>query len=183
MLLGAVATTLARRGSSQSVLVPIRLQAELIAKVVVYDRNFAARAGERTKVLILSKASDNESTLVATEMKSALSAVALIADLPHDEELFTYTDPQSLSELCKARGYAIIYLGPGFTPQIEGIREAMSNFDLLTVGGVAEYVPAGIVLGFDLVSGKPKLLVHLTQARKQHVDFRAEALKLMRIYE
>jgi hypothetical protein len=48
---------------------------------------------------------------------------------------------------------------------------------------MADYVPAGIVLGFDLVSGRPKLVVNLSQARRQHVDFRAEVLKLMKVYE
>jgi hypothetical protein len=36
---------------------------------------------------------------------------------------------------------------------------------------------------FDLVSGRPKILVNLTQARAQHVAFSAELLKLARIYE
>ena len=39
------------------------------------------------------------------------------------------------------------------------------------------------VLGFDLVSGKSKLLCHLGQAKKQHVAFKAEVLKLMKVYE
>jgi len=39
------------------------------------------------------------------------------------------------------------------------------------------------VLGFELVSSKPRLLVHLSQARKQNVDFRAEVLKLVQIYQ
>src|SRR5262249_48354663 len=119
----------------------------------------------------------------AKEMKSALSTIATVADLPHDDEILTYTDPQSLVELCKSKKYTIVYLAPGFVEEIEPIRSALSPIDILTVGGVADYVPAGIVVASDLVSGKPKLLVHLTQAKKQHVDFRAEALKLMRIYE
>src|SRR5438874_366246 len=52
---------------------------------------------------------------------------------------------------------------------------------LLTASAVASQVTLGIVLGFDLVSGKPKLLVHLGQARRQHVDLSAEVLKLMRV--
>ena len=47
----------------------------------------------------------------------------------------------------------------------------------------APHVPKGAVLGFDLVSGKPKLLVHLTQAKKQNAAFKAEALKLMKVFE
>ena len=53
----------------------------------------------------------------------------------------------------------------------------------MTVGAVGSYVKGGIVLGFDLVSGKPKLLVNLTQARRQHVDLSSSVLKLAEITE
>ena len=36
---------------------------------------------------------------------------------------------------------------------------------------------------FDLVSGRSKLLVNLTQARRQNIEFRAEILKLTKVYE
>jgi hypothetical protein len=39
-----------------------------------------------------------------------------------------------------------------------------------------------MVLGFDLVSGHPKLLVKLEQARKQQVSFPASVLSLMKVY-
>jgi len=45
-----------------------------------------------------------------------------------------------------------------------------------------DYVPAGIVLGFDLVSGRPKLLVNIEQAKKQQVSLPASVLKLMKVY-
>ena len=44
-------------------------------------------------------------------------------------------------------------------------------------------VPKGIVLSFDLVSGKPKIVVHLGQAKRQDVQFKAELLKLARVIE
>jgi hypothetical protein len=55
--------------------------------------------------------------------------------------------------------------------------------DVLSATGVPDYVPSGIVLGFDVVSGRPKLLVHLTQARLQKVELRADLLKLMKVFE
>jgi hypothetical protein len=58
----------------------------------------------------------------------------------------------------------------------------VSNVSLLTVGATPEYVESGIVLGFDLVSGRPKLLINLSQARKQQVDFPASVLRLMKVY-
>ena len=53
----------------------------------------------------------------------------------------------------------------------------------MSVASVPDYVQGGIVLGFDVVSGRPKLLFNLTQARLQNVDLRAAVLKLMTVIE
>ena len=54
---------------------------------------------------------------------------------------------------------------------------------MLSVAADPGEVPKGIVLGFDLVSGKPKIVVHLGQAKKQEVSFKAEFLKLAKVLE
>ena len=41
----------------------------------------------------------------------------------------------------------------------------------------------GVVLGFELVSGHPKMILNLRQAKKQEVVLRAAIIKLMRIVE
>ena len=38
------------------------------------------------------------------------------------------------------------------------------------------------MLGFDLVSGKPRMLFNLGQSRRQGADFRAELLQLMTVF-
>ena len=88
-----------------------------------------------------------------------------------------------LAGLCRSRKIAIVFFGSGFHDDVEAIRDALSGVDVLSAAGVPEYVPSGIVLGFDVVSGRPKLLVHLGQAKRQNVSLRAEALKLMKVYE
>lgn len=183
-LLYVVATALFPRGlRAEATQVPASAQAQLIAKAAAYDRNFAARAREKAKIVLLARPNEPESRLVATEMKNAFSAIATVGDRPHEEQIVLYTNAAALAETCKSRSIAIVYLGPGFADDIDAIRRALTSIDVLSVGGVADYVPNGIVLGFDLVSGKPKLLVNLSQARKQHVDFRADVLQLMRVYQ
>jgi hypothetical protein len=44
-------------------------------------------------------------------------------------------------------------------------------------------VEKGFVLGFDLVSGKPRMLLQLTQARKQNTDFKADVVRIMKVYQ
>ena len=183
VLLGAASAFVHRRVSAEAPNVPVRLQAELLAKVATYDRNFEARSGEHARVLILVAPGDSDSKLTATDMRNALGSVPTVGGLSHEEEIIAYVDAPALAETCRTRQAAIVYLTPGFSGEIPAIRDALGSLKLLTVGSLADYVPAGIVLGFDLVSGRPKLVVNLRQARRQNVDFRAEVLKLMRVYE
>jgi hypothetical protein len=183
VLFGAASALVHRQIRAEAPNVPIRLQADLLAKVASYDRNFEARSGQLARVLIVAAARDSDAKHTATDMKNALGSLPTVGGLAHEEEILTYVDAPSLAEACRARRAAIVYLTPGFSGQIAAIRDAVGALKLLTVGSLADYVPAGIVLGFDLVSGRPKLVVNLSQARRQHVDFRAEVLKLMKVYE
>jgi hypothetical protein len=163
--------------------VPVRLQASLLAKLAGYDRNLRARAGDRVRVAILIKPGDADSVRVGEEMSHALGQIAEIAGLPHDEVSLAYTSPDALPEICAAQRIAILYVTPGFDGDALKISHALRNADVLTVAAVARYVSRGIVVGFDALGGQPRMLVHLPQAKAQHVDFQATVLKLMKVVE
>jgi hypothetical protein len=161
--------------------VPVRVQAELLVKVAAYDERLVARPGERQVLLFMSPHHvDDEAT--AKLMRSELGAFARIAGKPHKEELVRYQDPAELADACRKRDAAIAYLAPGVGPSIAAIAAALNGVQVLTVAALPEYVKLGAVLGFDLVSGKPKLLVHLEQARRQQVAFTPELLRLAKVY-
>jgi len=181
-VLAAIALTFTSLAGAASVQVPFRVQADLIAKVASFDRNFSARAGARALVIIVQMPNDAESAAAALELKNALSNVATVGDRPHEEQIVSYSSAAALAELARTRKPAIIYFGPGFAKELTGIRNSLSNLSLLSVGMSPDYVEGGMVLGFDLVSGRPKLLINLSQARKQQVDFPASVLRLMKIY-
>jgi hypothetical protein len=169
-------------GNAQSMSVPTGAQAELLAKLAGFDRNFAGRAGGKAVVILAAMPGNAESMSAALEMKAALARIPKIGDLPHEEQIVSHGNAAALADVVRLKKAAIVYFGPGFEKQVPQLREAFTNMNVLTVGGVPSYVPEGIVLGFDLVSGRPKLLVHLVQARKQNVSFPASVLNLMRVY-
>jgi hypothetical protein len=171
-----------RDAHAQGMAVPPGTQAELLAKLAGFDRNFAARAGGKAVILLVAMPGNSESMRAALEMKAALGRQERVGDLPHDEQIVTHTSAEALVELVRVRRAAIVYFGPGFEKQIPALSAAFASVNVLTVGANPAYVPGGIVLGFDLVSGRPKLLVHVLQARKQHVSFPASVLNLMKVY-
>jgi hypothetical protein len=169
--------------AAESVPVPIVLQAELLAKVLEYDRNFPARAGDRAKVLLVAQSGNADSKTVVQQMAAALGRLSQMAGLPHDEAVVSYPGAQELARLCRDRRISVVYFGPGFHDDLDAIRAALSGIDVLSVASVPDYVYGGVLLGFDVVSGHPKLLFNLPQARLQNVDLRAAVLKLMTVIE
>jgi hypothetical protein len=167
--------------SAQTVEVPIRLQAELLSKVAVYDRTFMDRARGHALVLILVRPNHPESLRIGEQIHSELSVLPQLGGLRHTEEIVAYSSAQGLTELCKRRAPAIVYLSAGFADQMESLASALEGISILTVAALASYVPKRAVLGFDAESGRPKLVVNLGQARRQKVAFKPELLTLARV--
>jgi hypothetical protein len=172
-----------RPGRADGAVLPVAMEATLIGKVASYDRNFAKRAGEKVHVLLVTKSGNADSAATSKQLYEALSDLPHVGGLPHEETLYTFTTATALAQHCKSKRVAIAVFGPGFDSDIEAIRVALLGADILTVSTVPRYVEHGIVLGFDVVSGRPKLLVHLTQARLQQVALNPALVRLMKVYE
>jgi hypothetical protein len=168
---------------AESVAAPVPLQADLLAKVAEYDRNFAERAGARAQVLLVTQPTNADSVNVAQQMSAALGRFTEIGGLPHDEAVLAYPGSSALARICRDRQIAIVYFGPGFRDDVHAIRTALASVPVLSVAAVADYVREGIVLGFDVISGHPKLLFNLPQAKLQKVALKASVLKLMTVFE
>ena len=173
----------ASRAHAEDASLPVRLQAGLLAKLAGYDRNMRARAGERVRIGILINPSDADSARVGKEMSHALAEIPEMAGLPHEEMTIVYSNAEALAQACATQHLAVLYVSPGFDSEAVRISQALRGTDVLTVSAVARYVSKGVVVGFDAVGGQPRMLVHLQQARAQHVDFQSTVLKLMKVVE
>jgi hypothetical protein len=176
-----LALALPAAGLADEVPVPVNLQAEMLFMIAGHDRNLPARGGSEVRTLILTKA-NNDSARAAAQFKAAASAKTVVAGLPHAVEVAAFTGAAALAEACKAKHLAIVYLTPGFTAaETAAIGQALEGGNVLTVSATPALVKKGVVLGFDLVSGRAKILVDLTQAAKQRVSFDPEVLGLMAV--
>jgi len=170
-----------REGRTQSVEVPVRLQAELLSKVIAYDRNFQARARGRASVLVLVEPGDAESERVGEQIRAELAVLKELGGLPHVEETVRFSTSRAVVDLCKSRGASVLYVSVGLLDEMSGIAEALAEVSILSVAVAPAYVSKRAVLGFDAESGRPKLVVHLEQAHRQNVQFKPEVLKLARV--
>jgi hypothetical protein len=162
--------------------VPAPVQAELITKLLPYDRNFEARAGAVVRTIVLVKPGSVRSRIAAEAFKSALSNLDRVGGHRHEERIVAYEGAAALVKQCKSERIAVVYVTPDFDGELDGLGRALSGVDVLTVSAVPDYVSRGVVLGFELVSGKPKILLDLPRAKRQNVDFSAAVLRLMKVY-
>jgi hypothetical protein len=172
-----------RLAFAEEVAVPVARQAELLVRVAAYDRNLPARAQGKVRIRILTKPDDADSRTVAAQMDAALRKFDNIAGLPYEVTTAPYPGSAQLAASCKADHLTIVYLTPALDGQIGDLAHALEGVDVLSVASLVRYVDKGVVIGFDLVSGKPTLVINLPQAKKQNVDFPAEVLHLMKVIQ
>jgi len=172
-----------RASDAEAESVPIGLQVQLLAKVASYDRNLPARANGRVRVAVVTKPGNAESERASAQLVAKLRETTLIGGLPHDDVVVKFTTVAALAASCASEHFSVVYFAPGFQDDLAALRAAFNGVNVLTVASVASYVPAGVVLGFDTVSAKPKLLFHVTQARSQNIAMSTEVVRLMTVFE
>ena len=127
---------------------------------------------------------DTDSGRVGAQALAALAKADEVIGLPVEAINIEYADAASLARATDASRIAVLYVTPGFDAvELEAISRALEGHSVLSAGAVAKYTERGTVLGFDLVGGKPKLLVHLARARRQQVELSSAVLKLMTVIE
>jgi hypothetical protein len=151
--------------AEDEVSVPVPLQMELLLKVAGYDKNLPARAANAARVLLLVKGGDAQASHVAQTAKLALQGKTL-NHLGVETYELVWSDGGSVAQTVKEKSVAILYATPGFTPaEMQGVAKGLRGVSVLSAGSLPRFVESGVVLGFDLVGGKPKLVVHLRRAR------------------
>jgi YfiR/HmsC-like len=164
--------------------VPVSIQVELMLKVAAYDKNLPARSAGRVRLIVLVKREVADSARSAAQALKALANTERVIGLPLESTVVPYTDAPSLAKFAADNKVSIVYVMPGFeASEMEAVAAGLTGVDVLSVGALAKYTARGTVIGFDLAGGKPKLLVHLGQAKKQNVELSSSVLKLMRVIE
>ncbi|HSO40719.1 MAG TPA: YfiR family protein [Labilithrix sp.] len=161
---------------------PAATQAELITRLAAYDRNMKARAGERVNIVVVVKPGDGDSERAGAQLVSALGRCDQVGALPHAASTIGYAGATGLLAACKANRTAVAVLTPALASEVEALGTALDGADLLTIAPSADMTRRGVVLGFELVSSRPKLFINLAQAARQNVSMPSELLKLMTVF-
>ena len=169
------------RIAAAEITVPVTLQAQLVAKMAVFDRNFPARAAGGARVLVVQNPRSDESAAFAARLSGTLSSLHEIAGIPSQVDVVDFASASVLADRVKAQRVAIVYLSAALEGEVGAIAAALSGVDVLTVGPSGTYAERGAVVGFELDEGRPRMIVNAARAREQNVSFKAELLKLSKV--
>lgn len=169
--------------ASADTTVPLELQVDLLRRVVRFERGFAARAGAEVKILVVSRPGDAESERSAATLGKALESARDIAGKPLRVVTHSYSGAAALKKAAQGAGAQIVCLAAGLEGELEAIAAALATLPVLSVTTDGDQVGRGAVLGFALVSARPKIILNLPQARRQGLDFEADLLRLARVLQ
>lgn len=178
-----MAPRLAMATAESGVVVPVGLQVKLLAKVATFDRNMTKRAAGSVRVLVSQRPGDAESARTASRLQRALRDAGSIVGMPVAVSVEDFAGAAALASRCRSGEISIVYVTPGLGGAMLDVAAALEGLSILSVAAVPEYVHDGTVLAFDLIEGKPKILVHLGRAKAQMVDFKASFLRLAKVVD
>ncbi len=161
--------------------VPIRLQVSLLDRVIPFDRNFGVRVHGQLSVVVVVDASDEDSVRVGSQLQTEFSARESLGSYPIVTARVVFRSTAALVETCQRLRAGIVYVAPGIKESTATLANSLHGLRVLTVGAMPEQVAQGLILGAAVHSAKPRVLVNLSQARQQEVDFRADFLRMAEV--
>jgi len=180
LLLSWLVTPLDR---AQEIEVPANVQFALLQKILAFDRNLKERAGNEIVIGILYqsnfRASLNFKDELIAVIKKAKSDQWL--DLPIRYVVIEVDEKTNLAEQAAKNGVNTFYVAPVRAIEMKTITAVSRARKILTFTGVAAYVEAGLAVGIGARGDHPRLIVNLSAAKAEGVEFNAQLLNLAKI--
>ncbi len=170
--------------SAQDVPVPESVQLSVIARTMLFDRNFASRVGEELVIGVLYQPEYRASRRSKDAIVEASAAQDLSRLLGLPVRVVAVPAAGSGSRVVNALARAdidIAYVTPLRMFDLDILARVCRELRIVTASGVAEYMENGIVLGIGSRGGRPEIVVNMMLARDIGVDFDSQFLQLARV--
>jgi hypothetical protein len=153
--------------------VPARNQAQLVLRVLIYDRNLKVRAGEVVRVAVMFRAGDAASeaerdALLAAYREGAHELVA--QGLPVKVEAVAWSDAAGLAAQLGGRRFAALHAGRTLAPAAQELAQAARTAKTLGFAPALEMVESGLAVGLVPRGDRAGLVVNVAAARAEGAD-------------
>lgn len=183
LLAGLVAALgVAGHALADEVTVPVDLQVQLLDRVARYERGWATDRSP-AHALVVSRVGSAESQRVASQLVQLLGQTPTLGGRAIEVRVHAFGGASGLAGQVRGEGADLVYLTPALGPEVPAITRALDGLGVLTVSSVGADVDRGAIVGFELVSSRPRIAINLARAREQRLRFDAQFLRLVRVVE
>jgi hypothetical protein len=169
------------RAQAQEANVPIALQVELLARLLWYERSLQKDVSKELVVLVLERRGDADSQHTAAQLSAQLDRVKELGGKAVSHTRVTYETTAQIARIIEQRRPYLIYFSKGMRGVAKEVVRVQPNRALLTVSTDGYDPSDAVVLGFELESSKPRIVLNLKHARAQKLDFSAQVLRVVRV--
>jgi hypothetical protein len=174
----------AGRAPAQDVSVPVELQFPLFAKLLAFDRNLLARAGDDVVIGIVYQGRFASSVSAKDGMLREIenNRDAKVGQLPIKAALIDI-EKSNLAESLGELGVDIVYIAPLRAVEIGAITAVTRTLGLVSVSGVENYAYEGVSVAIGVKADKPEIVINIAAAKAEGADFSSKLLQLSRIVQ
>jgi hypothetical protein len=161
--------------------VPIPLQVELLARLLWYERGLQKSPQGELRAVIIERARDPASGLAAAQLAAQLGQVKTLGGKRVSQRRVVFESAEQVGRVVQEERAYLACLTPGLSAVAADLARVLAARGVLSVSTQGADTGQGIVLGFELASGKPRIVLNLARARAQKLDFSAQFLRVVRV--
>jgi len=168
---------------SQEMESPISTQLPLFMKILSFDRNLNSHVKGEIVLGVVYQKGFKTSLKAKEELFSVMneSAPRRVDGIPVRCIPIDLDGDSSLVDVISANKVNILYITPLRGIKMESVSEIARTGQLPTMTGVPAYVESGIAVGIGVKGEKPVIIINLSTAKAEGIDFDSQLLRLARV--
>ena len=168
---------------AQEMAVPVKVQFELLDKILIFDRNLKERVGDEIVIGVVYQQKHRASLLVKDEF------IKIISDLPKKQirgiplqcTAINFTDQFALTKEILTNKIDILYIAPLRGVNLKSISAVSQPKGILTFAASPDYTKRGLTMAIGTKGEKPQIIINLSSSRAEGVRFNSKLLQLAKI--
>ncbi len=164
--------------------IPLKIQAPILLKILAYDRNLSHRTDQEHNQIVFALICHQKETAEKIRSEFAAYEGKTLQMIPLKIEVFTCKDAAEFEQNIKKKRFAAVYLCEDFDGElIEELSKHAKKYEVPLFSGNEDFVHHGAAVGLKLVDKRLKILIHISNAKNQGLDLPAKLIKLAEIIE
>ena len=163
--------------------VPMEVQFHLFLKMATFDRNLVSRVGDHVVIAVLYQSRYRPSLDAKDEFLKVMSEspVTLIDGIPLSGVSVDLHETADLGQLLRDSEADAVYIAPLRAFEVDRITEVTRRLHIMSLSGITLYVEQGVSAGVGVRGERPEIVINLTGARAEGIDFSSRLLNLARV--